>query len=165
MIARDVSHLGPTTASRRHPRFDSPRERGSAYVAILATTMLVVIIGVAGLTANRLAAQTAAVTSDAVQARLLAQSAIDLALLHIANNPNSWRQDFADQSVLNNQPFGRGTLTVTASDPEDGNLTDNDTQPVVLRGIGRFDHARVMLEVTVDGEGEPIAGSWRAAVD
>jgi len=151
------------SSTQRHR--PAARQRGGAYVAVLATTMLVLVIGIGGLTANRLAAQSSALTSDAVQARLLATSAIDLALLHIADNPATWRADFAAQSVLQQQGFGRGVLTVTATDPADGDLTNDTSQQVLLHAEAEFDDARMLLEVTLSGEGVPVTGSWRSPTD
>jgi len=139
--------------------------RGGAYVAVLATMSLVMLLGIGGLTLNRLAAETAGLTHDAIQARLLARSALDLALHHIDQNPASWRADFAADAVLQDEAFGRGTFTVTAADPADGDLLDDNTQDVTLRAEAHFGDARRLLQVTVDGDGVPIVGTWSAPSD
>jgi len=159
MTESTVHHLIPASGLQDKSR------RGSAYVAVLAASVLVIIIGLGALTATRLAAQTATLNNDAADARLLARSAVELALLHVQDHSAAWRQDFADEAVLQDVPLGRGHVSIYAYDPDDGDLLDDATDPVVIRGEGRIDEARALIETRIDADGVVQAGSWRIATD
>lgn len=139
--------------------------RGSAYVAVLVTASLVIVLGIGALTATRVIGRTSRVTSEAVGARYLAAAAVDLTLWHIREHPATWRQDLAEGVVVQRKAFGGGTLTVRATDPVDGDLVQGATDKVVLVGEGALGDARRLLEVTLSGDGVPITGTWRSASD
>lgn len=160
-MRRSTGHPMALASGRR----TNARRRGSAYIAVLAISALVVLIGIGALTATRLTARGSQLTNDAAKARPLARSAIELALLHIENHSITWRQDLADGAVLQDQPLGDGTITLHATDPNDGNLLDDSTDNVLLRGEGRIDRARTLIEVRLNGDGRMIRGSWRIATD
>ncbi len=140
------------------------RQRGSVYVLVLGASILVAVIGVSALMAARVQHGAISRSADAAQTRLLARSAIDLGLCSIRQNP-TWRTLFAAGTLPTGLELGSGTLTLTATDPVDGNLTNNNTDPVVLIGIGNVGQATYRLEVTLNGDGMIESGSWRRVVN
>ncbi len=155
----------PRTISNPNNGVSCRGQRGGAYIAVLAASVLVVIIGIGSLTATRLAAQAATLNNDAAEARLLARSAVELALLHVQEHSATWRQDFANAAVLQDVTLGRGTLSITAYDPDDGDLLDDPSDPAVIRGEGRIGAARMLIEATINQDGIVQAGSWRIATE
>lgn len=150
-------------SDRRRP---AARERGVAYLAALSVATLVMIIGLASVAANRITTRRAELTNSATEARFLATAAVDYGLLHIDNNPGTWRADFTAGTVLaDDTPLDTGTISLQAIDTIDGDLTNDTSQEVLLRGTGKVGEARMMYEVMLDGTGMPITGTWRRGVN
>ncbi|KPK80122.1 MAG: hypothetical protein AMJ81_12455 [Phycisphaerae bacterium SM23_33] len=141
------------------------RRQGTAYIAVLGAATIVTIIGLSALVIARLQRRMAGRTNDFAEARLYALSGVDMGLLQIKKNPGSWRSDFAVGSLPTDRPIGRGTFSVVAADPVDGDLTNNSTDPVLLTGIGYAGQARYKLQVRLESTGAPTPGTWRQVVD
>jgi hypothetical protein len=141
----------------------NPRQRGSVYVLVLGASLLVAVIGVSSLMAARVQRRAVVASADMTQASELARSALDWGLWEININPGFWRMVLASMPPTN-VPFAGGTYSLTLVDPIDGNLTNNNTDPVVFTGIGKFGSARFMLEVTLNGDGSVQAGTWKRVV-
>lgn len=109
--------------------------RASIYLALLAISVIVTVIGVSALLAARLQHRAAEDTNAAIEARFYAQSAIDLALLWIKTDL-AWRTRYANGTWIPEQTIGRGKGTIKLVDEIDGNLTNDATQPVRLYGKG-----------------------------
>jgi len=131
------------------------RRRGSLYVAVLGCAMAVTVIGVAALTALRVERRFAEGTADFAQARLHALSAVEMGLHTIANDPD-WRTNNPNGVWETDRPIGSGTYTLEGVDFDDGDLTDFDTEPVVLTGTGWQGDARYKLQVTVVAKLDPL---------
>jgi len=127
--------------------------------------MLIAVIGIASLMASRVQRRSTTLAGDAIVARELARSGIDLGLLYIQQQPTQWRADFAAGTAITNMDLGDGQVTVTAADPIDGNLTNNSTDPVVLTGVGNSSSSTYMLEVTLNGDGTIQPGTWKRVVN
>lgn len=124
--------------------------RGSVYMIVLAASMMVTVIGLASLFAVRVQRRSVLITKDCAEARLCAQSAIELGLLTV-QDPN-WRDNKSNGIWLSNQPLGDGHLTLEGIDPDDGVLNDSDTDPLVLTGTGEkgFARQRIQVKLTAD---------------
>ena len=142
----------------------SARDRGSVYIFVLGASLLVAVIGISSLMAARVQRRSIQTTAGMTQARELARSAIDRGLWEIKANLGFWRTLFVF-TPLTEVPFAGGTFTLTATDPVDGNLTNNITDPVVLTGVGKCGDARYMLEVTLNGDGTINPGTWKRVVN
>ena len=116
------------------------RRRGSLYIIVLGCAALVALIGLTGAVLNRMEMQRLEATSDAAQARMAAQAAIQMGL-RIVRTQSNWRSRgqgvWVHQAVL-----GQATCTLRVSDPADGDLLDDSADPVVLEGEGRCGEAR-----------------------
>lgn len=141
----------------------SPRERGSVYILVLGASLLVAAIGVSSLLAARVQRKTVTASAEMIQARELARTAIDRGLWEVKNNPASWRAVFK-AGTLSNKPFGGGTFTLIAVDPADGDLLNNNTDPVILAGYGKKGGAVYVLYVTLNGDGTVRGGTWNRFV-
>ncbi len=147
-----------------HRQIDA-RQRGSVYVLVLGASLIVAVIGISALMAARVQRRATQVSAGMAQTRQLARSAIDLGLLTVQQNPATWRTLFAAGTLPTNLSLGSGKLTLAATDPVDGDLTNNLTDPVVLTGIGMSGDARYMLQVTLNGDGTIELGSWKRVVN
>lgn len=134
-------------------------------MVLLPAMVLITIIGLSATLNARITTQRAMMDTDATYARFNAQSAIDRGLLIIEEEPSSWRSTFSANGgkPVDQQALGKGTITLTAEDPLDGNV-NNGPDPVLLTGIGLVGKAKQMFQVTLDGDGVPIEGTWRRHV-
>lgn len=141
--------------------------RGSAYIMILMTAMMASTFGLAGMYVSRVQNRNTSLMGDWKDAETCAMSAIDLGLLIVMQNPEDWRtrMEANTRTPIDKQAIGRGTCTTVASDPVDGDLANNKTDPVVLTGIGRVGKAVFKWQVKLDANGELVPGSWRRIVD
>jgi len=120
---------------------------GSVYIIVLSVSMMVTVIGLASLFAVRVQRRSAAITKDCADARLCAQSAIELGLLYV-QDPN-WRDTWPNGPWLSNQPLGNGIFTLEGIDPTDGDLANSNYNPLVLTGLGTKGIASHKTQVTL----------------
>ncbi len=140
------------------------RHRGSVYVLVLGASLLVAVIGISSLMAARVQRRATTASTDMIQARELARTAVDRILWGIVTYPTTWRVIYGS-GYLTNVPFGNGTFTAALMDPVDGDLFNNTTDPVVLTGTGNVGQATYILEVTLNGDGTVQPGTWKRVVN
>jgi len=129
--------------------------RGSAYLMVLMSTALVVIIGLSGLLAMRVRARVAHAQADAAIARTYAASAVELALEYVYSDPD-WRDTFGNGAWTTDMPFGKGLISIEAEDPDDGDVTSGPADPVVITGIAKVGKARQRISVTLEADQVPL---------
>lgn len=105
--------------------------RGSVYVLVLSTSILVAAIGLGALQAVRVERRSAGLTEAVVQARTAAVTFIEVALLRISNDP-AWRSTYTHDVWSADETIGNVTCTFKLVDEEDTDLADDATQPVRL---------------------------------
>jgi hypothetical protein len=132
------------------------RHRGSIYLHVLASSLLITILGLGALAAVRIQMRSARQVRDAAEARACAVSAIELGLLQVKQNPN-WRTERPNGTWFDNQTLGAGHFTLQGADLEDGSLSDSVYEPVVLTGIGTKGTARHKAQVTLVPVVKPLA--------
>ncbi len=142
----------------------SVQERGSVYILVLGASVIVAAIGVSSLMLARVQRRSVTNTADRVQARELARSGIDYMLWRIETETSSTWRTSLNNGNYQNITMGTGTFSVTGVDPDDGNLTDDTTDPVVLTSVGIWGNARYAFEVTIDSEGTIQSGTWKRVV-
>jgi len=123
------------------------RRRGTAYVIVLSTSMIVMTLGVSALLAVRAQVRSAATTDHAVEARLNANAGVDLALYTLYSYNSAWRDAFTSGAWVEDYAIGHGTFSVTVVDPIDDDLADSHLDPIVIRSIGTRGEARAIVEV------------------
>jgi hypothetical protein len=132
------------------------QRRGSVYLYVLASSLLVTILGLGSLAAVRIQMRSTRLVRDSAEARACAVSAIELGLLQIKQNPN-WRTAWPNGTWLDNEELGAGRFTLQGTDPQDGSLSDSAYEPVVLTGIGTKGTARQKAQVTLVPIVKPLA--------
>ena len=124
------------------------RNRGSIYLFVLASSLIITIIGMGSLFAVRVQSRSAQTAEAATHVRLCAQSGLELGLLMVAQDPN-WRTTQANGAWLSSMSLGDATFSLEGIDPLDGDLTDNEYEPLVLTGTGQKGLARYKTQVTL----------------
>jgi hypothetical protein len=114
----------------------------------MASSLLVTIIGLGALAAVRLQTRRAGYARDYGQGRHAAVSALELGLLFVEQDPN-WRTAWPNGTWLDDKPLGNATFDLLGTDPQDGDLTNSEYEPLVLTGIGTKDIARHKAQVTL----------------
>lgn len=129
--------------------------RGGIYIAVLGAGMLVTLIGLTALAAVRIQRLTVSTATDAEQARLYAQSAVELGAQLVRSDP-LWRVTRTNGIWVNEQPIGDGRFTLEGIDPIDGDLANRLTDPLVLRATAWRGRARQIVEARLDASGKPL---------
>lgn len=134
--------------------FHKTRQRGSTYIMVLSTSMILTVIGLASLLAIRVQRRSMQMTNDAAEARLCAQSAIELGLLYVQDE--NWRSTWSNGTWLSNQPLGNGTFSLEGTDPRDNNISDSEEDPVILTGTGMKGTAVHKTQITLVPTVKPL---------
>lgn len=129
---------------------------GSAYLIVLGAAMLVALLGLSSLMALRLLRRAIEDAIDAAEARSYAQSAIEVGLSKIAGD-NDWRTTYSDGAWITDQALGDGTFTLEGHDTLDADLADDDTDDLLLVGIGVKGRARQKTQVRLTPELRGVA--------
>ena len=103
--------------------------RGSAYIAVLGTAMIITIIGLSSLLITRVQQRAAAGSHDLVKARFQGESTVDLAQFWIAEDPN-WRTSLKNDVWSGVRTIDEADISYKLVDEVDGDLANDDTQPV-----------------------------------
>lgn len=131
--------------------------RGGVYLAVLGAAMVVTIVGLSAMSVARLEFLAGETGVDAVRARAAAESALELGMLEMQSNA-LWRTTNVNGAWRTDCPIGGGaTYTLEGRDPSDGNLSNNNRDPVVLRGVGVSGQARHIVEVTMVDSGTAVS--------
>lgn len=123
------------------------RAAGVAYVTILGIASIVLTIGVVGIAASRAISRAADQSCDIAEARLHAQSALDIGRVIIAQN-SYWRSTYSNGPWITNQPIGGGHFSLDVTNPS-GALNALPIGPVVVTGTGTKGNAVQKVQVTL----------------
>jgi hypothetical protein len=129
-------------------RLQNRPRRGSIYVLVLGTTMIVAVLGLASITLVRVQRMQTDGGSDMRNAQLYAKAAVDMAWYRVQNDA-SWRSKMASGTWSTDQAIGDGYYNFTATDPIDGNLTNSAVDPVVIVGVGKSGKATQKLQMEI----------------
>jgi len=111
-------------------------------------SLLVGVIGIAGLMASRMQLRTGSSESDFAVARLCARAGLEIATYRMQNDPN-WRTDLGNGAWFSNAALGWGNFSVSATDPITGDITVPSNHPVVLTCTGSKGSASYQIQVQV----------------
>jgi len=132
------------------------RRRGSAYLLIVAVSMLVSIMGLSAIALTRLSARVSDTAADFSEAGVLALAAVDHALQTIHDNP-TWQDDFESEVRVFQYPYGDGTFSwLYVGQTEDGNDPGECTATVRLYGIGQVGQVARSYSVLLQAGGIPL---------
>jgi len=127
------------------------RRRGTAYMLVLGSALLVTVIGLSSVVVARLQHRTAESRTSMSEASLYAQSACEAVV-----GATVVFQSFRTQWGLSNgqwyggMPMGRGTIDFKLVDEIDGNLNNDTDQPVRIYGKGQVDDATQYYSVVAE---------------
>lgn len=124
------------------------------YVAVIGCSLVITVIGVSALLAARIERRAAEGVADLSDARVYAQSAIDLGMYTILSDAN-WRTNKSSGTWKSNQSIGNGTYSLGVIDPIDGIFSNSKSEPVKLTGTGILRGAKYILEATATAR--PVA--------
>ena len=112
--------------------------RGSMYVWVVSTSLMVSVIGIGSMSVVRLQRERADLEQNWSEAGLLAASGVEHACATLAYD-RWWRDkyDAAEGSYGNEVPFGNGYWSWQLQDPVDSDLNDATGDPVRILGRGR----------------------------
>lgn len=136
--------MRPTIQSVRSCR------RGSFYIFVLGTAMLLTVIGLSVLVLARLSVRTLQQADDSTKAEVLAEDAVEYALTLLNSNPN-WRTAYSNGVETAPVPLGNGTIAFKLVDETDGNLAGKPGDPVRIYGTGRSGDATRIYSVRASG--------------
>lgn len=135
--------------------YTSSRQHGTAYVLVLASALMVTILGMGSLLAIRVQRRTSKIGFDAADARLGAQSALSVGLHHVTQD-SDWRSIWSHGTWIDNKQLGDVTISLTGTDALDSDLNNNDTDPLTLTGIGTKNGMTHTAQVTLVPVIDPI---------
>jgi len=160
-----LARFGETTCAMHRPesaqsfpyerRPQRNRRRGAIYVIVLASSLIVGVLGLAALTLVRIQRRQADDVTDLRRARQYARAAIEMGRFRIKMNSN-WRTTYSNGIWEQNKLIDSGTYTLLGEDPVDSNLSDSIKDPVVLTGIGKSGDAVQKLQVQLDAISDPL---------
>ena len=113
---------------KSHPR------RGSLYLTVVITGAIVSMLALSSLVIQGVNRRAYAGQSDVIEARINAETAIRMAFLKMSTD-SDWRYNYPSGDWEVDTPFGNGTFTINVVD-DDGDLTDDPTESVVVTGTG-----------------------------
>jgi hypothetical protein len=124
------------------------KRRGSTYVMVLATAMILTVVGMAAIAIRRVRVRSADDTNSFATARRLAFSAAEHATVRI-NADTNWRSTFSGAAVQ--QTVNDGAFSWRVIDPVDGDLGDDPSEAATIVATGTHKDASytLKLEVTV----------------
>lgn len=114
--------------------------RGSAYIIVLSTVLLVAVAGVSGVIAVREQRRSVEMSVEVDKARFIAQSAMELAESQLQNT-TSYRSGITSGTVVSSRSIAGGTMRVAAADPSDSNIGNSTLDDVVLTATGVYGNA------------------------
>lgn len=126
--------------------------RGGAYILVLVTTAIVTMVSLTSAAVWRTRLMAAQVDQDRARAQHNAVAALDLGLY--ATRTNNWRS--RGSVWMSDVAFSNGLMSLYASDPTDGDLTDDEMDPVRLRAVGRSGIAREVIEAVLEAVPQPL---------
>lgn len=129
--------------------------RGGIYFAVIGVSMLVALIGLGAMAAVRAQRLTVVVSTDTIEARDLALSAVELGAYGVSLD-STWRSARPNGRWITGRALGDGVLDIEGYDPVDNSISNRPTDRVTIRGIGRKGKARQMLEATLAASGLPM---------
>ncbi|MBI4717861.1 MAG: hypothetical protein HY763_08670 [Planctomycetes bacterium] len=124
------------------------RRRASVYVLVLGCSLAAMTIAVGAVLAVRVDRRGALRTGDFLEARLYAQSAVEIGQWMVTDT--TWRSTKPQGAWKLNQPLGRGLYSLYAVDPVDANFANNASDHVILTGIGTIGTTVYKLSVELE---------------
>ncbi len=129
-------------------RHRATQRRGTIYIIVLGTSLVIATLGLAALTTVRVERSLRSDSVDSYRAQFNARAGAQMGLYQIAND-SAWRTKMASNTWNSDLPLGQGTYGFYGVDPIDSNLTNSAYHPVRLTSTGKSGPAmhKVQCEV------------------
>ena len=114
-----------------NPRVGRRRQRGTAYVLVLAITSLLITLGIAATQLARGEIQKGELETEQAEARYSALSAIDIVHARFEGT-TAWRSSYVSGTWYALDSFDGSDLYIVLFDQTDNNLADANTDPFLL---------------------------------
>jgi Tfp pilus assembly protein PilX len=156
-----------TISPRKRAITKGKRRRGSIYVVVLGSAMVVMVIGLGALAGVGIERRTSQSASEFNRARLHARNAIEMGFYWINEDPN-WRSARSASSAwATAKPVADGAFDLTVTDPDDGDIQLGTNATVLMTATGYCQQAKYTLQVQLaDDQGALVVldGSWKRIV-
>ncbi|MFB3892487.1 MAG: hypothetical protein ACE15C_10750 [Phycisphaerae bacterium] len=148
-------------AGTRRRRAGDCGRRGSVYLLVLGTAVILTVIGLAAVAISRVSIRSAAGAEDWAEAQTLAFSGAEHAMAMI-NSTTNWRAALSGQTV--SKALGRGTFTWQLVDDSGGALSGDPARPFAICSTGAVGAASyaVRAHMTPGGSGIAIVAGLSA---
>ena len=117
---------------------NAARRRGTAYVFVLLTAVILSVIGLTALAAARVQTHVQSDSERVLQARYLAASVVEVALQRIDNDAN-WRTTYTNDTWTPEESYKGAKFRFKLVDETDGDLANDSSQSARLHvsaGVG-----------------------------
>ena len=128
---------------------------GSIYIMAMGTSLIIACLAVVGLQAVRVQRRSNEALLQTANAGRLAQCGIEFAQQTIVENAN-WRTRFVHGVPVSRSTTG-GSFSVTLTDPDDGSIANQTTDPVVIKSTGVFGSSTQTLSVYLEPQNQLLA--------
>ncbi|HBU41500.1 MAG TPA: hypothetical protein DEB57_01250 [Microbacterium sp.] len=133
-----------------HPaktRSNTPTRRGTIYILVLMTSIIITLIGILGFRMVESQARVARIDAQRDNAAALAESAVQWGI-HYVMLADDWRDSVNSSETIRTMTVGDGQISVLLFDP-DGDLADEETDAVTIVGTGTIGDASQSYAVTL----------------
>lgn len=128
---------------------------GSVYIMAMGTSLIVACLAIVGLQAVRVQRRNNEALLQTVSATGLAQCGIEFAQHTIQTDP-SWRNQFVHGVPVIRNTTG-GSFSVTLTDPDDGSIANQNTDPVIISSTGMFAGSTQKLSAYIEPQNHLFA--------
>lgn len=141
--------IGTSIKSKRRDATPRASRKGTIYLVVLMSSLIVATIGMATLQVLRLQGKAAADGNDLIEARLYARTAIEIGMLKIQNE-SDWRRRWATGLWIDRQTIENGSFSISVDDPIDHNVQIGNNHPILMTGIGMKGNATYRITVRLE---------------
>lgn len=128
---------------------------GSVYIMAMGTSIIVACLALIGLQAVRVQRRCNEAMLQTVNAAGLAQCGIEFAQHAIQTNAN-WRTRFSHGVPVTRNTTG-GSFSVTLTDPDDGSISNQPTDPVIISSTGSFGSSTQKISAYLEPQNQLFA--------
>ncbi len=139
---------------------ETHRRSGSVYIVAMGASLIVACLGVASLQAVRVQRRINEEISQLANAKKLAQSGIEFAQQRILTDTN-WRTFFTNGVPVSRNTTG-GSFSVTLTDPDDGSIANQSTDPIIVTSVGTFGSSTQKLTAYLEPQTQLFAAARSA---
>lgn len=130
--------------------------RGTAYLLVLVTVMIVTIAGVTGAMAAQIARHAAELSNQSMHAKLLAQTGLEFTLEQIRQDENwlaTWRDVHEGVRLV---ALDGNRIRLTMTDLDGGDVPSDHYEPVLITAEAEIGQTRQRLRVRLDPKPRPL---------